>query len=198
MEGMDTEPQTTVTPTASDLIAAFDGDRFIEQVHQAAATQITALIPAPGMIEAAAVRQVLDRHLGPAIEPATGRPLISSLYEVATLLSAAAARDAEALADPRYANAPAVTAKLALQRRVHRLYDETIKVIDVELPAGWLARQERSDLQGTAADGDTTWILEDLELYGTHIGPSDLIIDEDGPTGENLLALWLEATAVGG
>lgn len=182
----------TAQTTASHMIAAFDGDAFIEQVLQAATAQITALIPVPGVIETAAVREILDRHLAPAVEPATGRPLISSLYELAPLLAAAAARDAETLANPRYADAPDVTAWLHLkasdgERTV------TVDSRKVTIPAGWLARQDRDRLHEAAEwDADRGWIARELGLIADHDGPCAL----DFEVGEeyDLLTEWLTAT----
>lgn len=195
MGSMDTTTQPT-TLSAAAMISGFDGDAFVEKVIGAAAEQIRAGLPQPGLIDAAALRQLVEHHLAATLRPAVGGALVAAIHDVAARIDSRAADDAQLLSDPRYADAPAVTAKLALQRRAHKHYDETLKVIDVQLPAGWLARQERSDLQAAATDGDTAWIVEDLELHGSHTGPSELIINEDGPTGESLLALWLEATAV--
>lgn len=193
MEGMDNTPATTA-PTPTELVAAFDEETFLTDTIGLVVAQAITALKTPGLVEASEVGAIVTRHLAPVLGRTVDAPIAKALGEISAAAHLTAAKNAEALSDPRYVDAPAVTAKLALQRRVHRFYDETVKVIDVELPAGWLARQERADLQGTAADGDTTWIVEDLELYGTHHGPSELIINQDGPTGENLLALWLEAT----
>ncbi|GEO96977.1 hypothetical protein [Kocuria turfanensis] len=62
---------------------------------------------------------------------------------------------------------------------------------EIILPAAWLVRQNRDQLERT---GTGQLDADELHLLGDHDGPFELKLHENWETGKNLLLQWLEAT----
>lgn len=190
MRGMKTTPQTPAPTT-------FDSTGLAEQLAATITSRIAETFDTDGIVEQTAVRSAVDTHLKHALRSLADEGLMLVLEDVHQLVAAARTRDEQLLADPRYAEAPVVTGTLAFQQWAGYKEDQLMELRreDVVLPAAWLARQDRGQLQHSADEYvDKDWIVEDLGLLGEHQGPFELEIDPHWESDQNLLELWLEAT----
>lgn len=192
MRGMDKTSQTPAPPT-------FDSTGLAEKLAATITDQLLDTFGADGLLRQPLVRATVDEHLAPTLRSLADEGLMTVMEELHDRLAIFRAHAEQQLADPRYANAPAVTATLTLQQWVGPKEDRAEPVgypEEVTLPAAWLVRQNREQLSKTASGHyDTDWIAHELHLLGDHDGPFELALHENWETDKNLLLEWLEATA---
>ncbi|MEX5235976.1 hypothetical protein [Kocuria arenosa] len=187
--------KTSQTPAPT----TFDSAGLAEKMASAITAQILETFGADGLLRQPLVRATVDEHLAHALRSLSDEGLAPVLEELHDRLADFRARDGQLLADPRYADAPEVTAVLTLQQWVGPKEDQAEPVgypTDVFFPAAWLARQNRDQLERTATGQlDTDWIADELNLLGDHDGPFELELHMNWETDKNLLQEWVEATA---
>jgi hypothetical protein len=191
MRGMETTSQTPA-PTA------FDSAALAEKLATTITDQLLETFGTDGLLRQPMVRATVDEHLAPTLRSLADEGLMMVMEDLHDRLATFRAHAEQLLAEPRYANAPAVTATLTLQQWVGPKEDRTEPVgypEDVTLPAAWLVRQNRDQLSKTATGHyDTDWIANELHMLKDHDGPFELALHENWETDKNLLQEWLEAT----
>lgn len=189
---MDKTSQTTAPTT-------FDATGLVERIANTITAQIAETLDTDGLVDQSELRSVVDGHVAGVLQSLTEDGLTPVLEIAHEMVAAARTRDEQLLADPRYADAPIVTGTLVLQQWTGHKQDQLLEEdrVDVLLPAAWLARQDRGQLERSASQYvDKDWIVEGLGLLGDHHGPFELEIDAYWEMEKDLLELWLEATEV--
>ena len=192
MRGMETTPQIPA-PTA------FDSAALAKKLAATITDQIIDTFGTDGTLRRAMAEAVVDDYLAEMLRSLAEEGMTPVLEDIQERVALVSAYNEQLLADPRYADAPAVTATLTLQEWVGPKEDRAEPVgypADVTIPAAWLVRQHRGQLEQTAAGHyDTDWIANELHLLGDHDGPFELALHENWETDKNLLQEWVEATA---
>lgn len=199
MDPMETTPSH---PSPAPLAIPHLVDELIAAIGQ----KIVAAEQTSGVLVAEAVYSTVQEHLGEKLRAVLEESMAGAVAEVAELAETVRAVDADWLAGPRYADAPPVTAWVRWKATdgERRITGASRKVT---IPAGWLARQDRTRLQHAVpvwdADDDNDescrereWIARELGLAGEHDGEVEL----DFGLGEEAdhLTEWLAATETAG